>query len=230
MTRKAEGREAHGTAGSPQARGSAHLVALRLALLGGGSLVLILSSVLFLREMSDLDKATVATTGISEIAWVICWLVAVVLVGIYSILLVKHKRRSDETPFPSEDLKNILITFAVPMGIGGILGFLLVIFLTAAIGAALWVISFGIALLAASRRVPRFVTRLGWVVLSVGVTAIAYSWSDGTHPLPLVGVPEHLESPMLEANLIMGVSFGLIPICYSVFFMKACGRLRNTRG
>tara|TARA_Y100001933_G_scaffold253237_1_gene293255 strand:- start:139 stop:831 length:693 start_codon:yes stop_codon:yes gene_type:complete len=228
MIGNAEGSEAHGTAGYPPAWVSANLVALRLALLGGGSLVLILSSVLFLREMSDLDKGTVATTGISEIAWVVCWLVAVVLVGIYSMLLVMYGRRSDETPFPLGALKNILITFAVPMGIGGILGLLLVIFLTAAIGAALWVISFGTALLATRRRAPRSIARLGWVVISVGLTALFYSWSDGTHPLPLVGVPEHLESPMLEANLIMGVCFGLIPICYSVFFMKACGKLRNT--
>ena len=84
MTSNAKGGKAQRIAGSPQGRGSAYLAVLRLALQGGGSLVLILSSVLFLREMSDLDKGTVATTGISEIAWVVCWLVALLLVALYS--------------------------------------------------------------------------------------------------------------------------------------------------
>ena len=230
MTSKAKGGKAHQTPGSPQGRVSADFVVLRLALLGGGSLVLILSSVLFLREMSDLDRGTVATTGISEIAWTVCWLVALLLVALYSSLLVVHKGRSDGTAFPLGALKNILSTFGVSMVIGGGVGFMLVLLLTPAIGASLWAVSFGIALLATRRRAPRSLARLGWLVLSVGLTALAYAWSDGTYPLPLVGVPEHLESPMLEADLIIGVSFGLIPIFYSIFFMRACGRLRKTTG
>ena len=230
MTSNAKGGKAQRIAGSPQGRGSAYLAVLRLALLGGGSLVLILSSVLFLREMSDLDKGTVATTGISEIAWVVCWLVALLLVALYSSLLVLHKARSDGTAFPLGALKNIFRTFGVPMAIGGGVGFMLVLLLTAAIGAALWAVSFGIALLATRRRAPRSIARLGWLVLSVGLTALVYAWSDGAYPLPLVGVPEHLESPMLEANLIIGACFGLIPIFYSILCMRACGRLRKTTG
>ena len=230
MTSNAKGGKAQRIAGSPQGRGSAYLAVLRLALLGGGSLVLILSSVLFLREMSDLDKGTVATTGISEIAWAVCWLVALLLVALYSSLLVLHKARSDGTAIPLGALKNIFSTFGVPMVIGGGVGFILVLLLTAAIGAALWAVSFGIALLATRRRAPRSIARLGWLVLSVGLTALAYAWSDGAYPLPLVGVPEHLESPMLEANLIIGACFGLIPIFYSILCMRACGRLRKTTG
>ena len=141
MKSKAKGGKAHRVAGSPQGRVSAYLAVLRLALLGGGSLVLILSSVLFLREMSDLDKGTVATTGISEIAWAVCWLVALLLVALYSSLLALHKARSDGTAFPLGALKNILSTFGVPMVIGGGVGFILVLLLTPAIGAALWVLS-----------------------------------------------------------------------------------------
>ena len=230
MTSNAKGGKAQRIAGSPQGRGSAYLAVLRLALLGGGSLVLILSSVLFLREMSDLDKGTGGTTGISEIAWAVCWLVALLLVALSSSLLVLHKARSDGTAFPLGALKNIFSTFGVPMVIGGGVGFILVLLLTAAIGAALWAVSFGIALLATRRRAPRSIARLGWLVLSVGLTALAYAWSDGAYPLPLVGVPEHLESPMLEANLIIGACFGLIPIFYSILCMRACGRLRKTTG
>tara|TARA_B100000927_G_scaffold276271_1_gene256920 strand:+ start:147 stop:839 length:693 start_codon:yes stop_codon:yes gene_type:complete len=227
---KAKEVKAHRGAGSPQGRGSAYLAVLRLTLLGGGTLVLILSSVLFLREMSDLDKGTVATTGISELAWGVCWLVALLLVALYSILLALHKARSDGTAFPLGALKNILSTFGILMVIGGGVGFMLVLLLTPAIGAALWAVSFGIALLATRRRAPRSIARLGWLVLSVGVVALAYAWSDGAYPLPLVGVPEHLESPMLEADLIIGACFGLIPVFYSIFFMRACGTLRKTTG
>lgn len=225
-----KGGEAHGIGGSRKGQAPIYLGALRLALLGGGSLVLILSSVLFLREKADLERGTVALTGISETGWVACWLVAMLLVMVYSNLLVLRKARSEGTTFPILGLKKILSTCGVPVLIGGIVGALLVIFLTPAIGAALWSISFGSALLAVRGQAPRSIVILGWGILSAGLIALAYSWSDGAHPLPLVGVPEHLESPMLEADLIMGACFGLIPVLFGFFFMRACGGSEGTTG
>jgi len=230
VTNKVKGVEAHGIGESLKGQVPSYLGALRLALLGGGSLVLILSSVLFLRERADLDRGTVESTGISEPGWVACWLVALLLVIVYSSLLVLRKARSEGTTFPILGLKKILSTCGLPVVIGGIVGALLAMSVTPAIGAALWAASFGLAFIAARGQAPRSIVILGWVMLSAGLTALAYSWSDGAHPLPLFGVPEHLESPMLEADLIMGACFGLIPVLFGFFSMRAYVRPRRTEG
>ena len=146
-----------------------------------------------------------------------CWLIAMVLVAIYSGFLMLRESRSEGTPFPPKGLKKVLRACWVPMLIGGIVGTVLVISLTPAVGAAFWAACFGVALLATRGSAPRVISRLGWLILPSGLRAVAYSWSDGMHPLPLLGVPEHLESPMLEADLIMGVCFGLIPLVTGYF-------------
>jgi len=210
----------HGATGPLSGRASGYPGSLRSSLLGGGILVLILSSVLFLREHSDLERGTVGSTGIREIDWIACWLIAMVLVAIYSSFLMLRESRSEGTPFPPKGLKKVLGACWVPMLIGGIVGTVLVISLTPAVGAAFWAACFGVALLATRGSAPRVISRLGWLILPSGLMAVAYSWSDGMHPLPLLGVPEHLESPMLEADLIMGVCFGLIPLVYGAIFVK----------
>ena len=94
---------------------------------------------------------------------------------------------------------------------------------TAAEGASIWVICYGLALLATRGFAPRSIPWLGWVFLIAGIAAFVYACSDGANPLPGVGAPAHMESPMLEANLTMGVCFGVFHLIYGLIGMKTGG-------
>ena len=188
--------------------------------LGGGSLAVILSAVLFLREQADINNGTMEEKGISPGAWIICWMVALALTALFNVFLISRKSRLEGRPFFSSGLRMALRAFVPSMLAGGIIGITLALSVTPAIGASLWVIFYGLALLATRGLAPVSIPRLGWVLLAAGLAAFLYSWSDGAHPLPGLGFPEHMESPMLEANLIMGTCFGLVHLVYGVIVMR----------
>ena len=188
--------------------------------LAGGSLAVILSAVLFLREQADINNGTMEEKGISPGAWIICWMVALALTALFNVFLISRKSRQEGRPFFSSGLRMALRAFVPPMLAGGIIGIALALSVTPAIGASLWVIFYGMALLATRGLAPVSIPRLGWVLLVVGLAAFLYSWSDGAHPLPGLGIPEHMESPMLEANLIMGTCFGLVHLVYGLMVRR----------
>ena len=192
------------------------------ALFGGG-LALILAALIFLREQAAINDGTIAEKGISEPAWVICWIVALVLTGLFNAWLISRKAKREERPFFSPGLKMALRALVPPMIAGGVIGTALTLSGTAAIGASIWVICYGLALLATRSLAPKSIPRLGYAFLVAGILAFLFAWSDGENPLPGVGAPNHLESPMLEANLIMGISFGVFHLLYGFFVMKTAG-------
>ena len=198
--------------------------------LGGGTLATILSAVLFLREQADVVNGTVEEKGIAPGAWIMCWIVALILTAVFNGFLISRKSRAENRPFFSPGLKMALRAFVPPMLAGGIIGIALTLSVTPAIGASLWVIFYGLALLATRGLAPVSIPRLGWLLLVSGLVAFLYSWSDGAHPLPVLGVPQHMESPMLEANLIMGTCFGLVHLVYGVIVMRNSRREEESTG
>ncbi|MFP6864984.1 MAG: hypothetical protein VCA35_03505 [Roseibacillus sp.] len=188
----------------------------------GGSLAGILSSLIFLREQAAINSGE-NEKMITERAWVICWVVALILTGLFNAFLISRKSKREERAFFSPGLKLALRSFVPPMLAGGIMGTALTSE-TAAIGAAIWVICYGLALLATRSLAPKSIPRLGWAFLLAGIASFAYAWSDWDNPLPLVGAPDQMESPMLEANLIMGLCFGIFHLSYGLIVMKAGGQ------
>lgn len=184
----------------------------------GGSLAVILSSVLFFREESAIHGEDGAEQLISEGAWVLCWILALIVTGAFNTLLISRKSKREGRALFSPGLKMALRCIVPPMLAGGVMGTGLILSQTAtpAEGAAVWVICYGLALLATRGIAPKAIPRLGWLFLIAGMLAFTYAWSDSTHPLPVVGAPEHLESPMLEANLIMGICFGVFHLIYGL--------------
>lgn len=189
----------------------------------GGCLAVILSALIFLREQAAINDGTVGVRGITEGAWVICWMVALTLTGLFNAWLVSRKSKREGRIFFSPGLKTALRALVPPMLAGGVMGTGLTLSGTAAIGASVWVICYGVALLATRGLAPKSIPRLGWAFLVAGLAAFLYSWSDSANPLPGVGAPERMESPMLEANLIMGICFGLFHLIYGVIVMKTGG-------
>ena len=186
----------------------------------GGSLAVILAALIFLREQAALNDGTIAEKGISEPAWLACWFVALGLTSAFNSWLVARKSKREGRPFFSPGLKLALRAVIPPMLAGGVIGTGLTLSGTAALGAAIWIICYGLALLATTGLAPKSIPRLGWAFLIAGIISFLYAWSDGANPLPGIGAPDHLESPMLEANLMMGICFGLFHLCYGIIVMK----------
>ncbi|NIP98786.1 MAG: hypothetical protein GWO24_37440 [Akkermansiaceae bacterium] len=188
----------------------------------GGSLAVILSALLFFREQVVISGAAVSAEKlISEEAWVLCWVVALVVTSSFNAFLVSRKSKREGRPFFSPGLKMALRAAIPPMLAGGVMGTGLTLSGTAAVGAAVWVICYGLALLATRGFAPKSIPLLGWAFLLMGTGSFLYTCSDGANPLPGIGAPAHMESPMLEANLIMGLSFGLFHLIYGFIVMKA---------
>lgn len=187
----------------------------------GGILALILSALLYFREDLAIAGGGDAPTLMSEAAWIGCWLVALVVTGVFNSILIKRKSSRSETPFFSPGLKMALRALVPPMLAGGVMGVghALSTGGTAAGCAAIWVICYGLALLATIGISPRSIRWLGWSFLLAGVMIYMFAWSDGGHPLPWFGAMDHMESPMLEANLIMGLCFGIFHVVYGLIVM-----------
>ena len=81
-----------------------------------------------------------------------------------------------------------------------------------------------LALLATRSLAPKSIPRLGWAFLLAGIASFAYAWSDGANPLPGMGATDHMESPILEANLIMGLFFGIFHLSYGLIVLKTGGQ------
>ena len=184
----------------------------------GGALAVILAAVLFFREQATIAGEAAAEKLISEEAWIICWMVALIVVGSFNTFLISRKSKREGRPLFSPGLKMALWAIVPPMLAGGVMGTGLITSQTAtpAEGAAVWVVCYGLALLSTRGFAPKSILRLGWVFLITGLAAFTYAWSDGQNPLPVVGAPDHMESPMLEANLIMGITFGVFHIVYGL--------------
>ncbi len=187
----------------------------------GGVVAVILSVLLYFREEVAMRGGDAEVVLMTEAAWVFCWLVALVGTGAFNAILIGRKAAREKGPFFSPGLKMALRMLVPPMLVGGVLGVGHVLSAagTAAGTAAIWTMCYGIALLATTGIAPRSIRWLGWFFLAAGVAVYLFVWSDGAHPRPGVGAPDHLESPMLEANLIMGACFGGFHLIYAVVVM-----------
>ena len=139
--------------------------------LGGGTLATILSAVLFLREQADLVNGTVEQKGIAPGAWIMCWIVALILTAVFNGFLISRKSRSEKRPFFSPGLKMALRAFVPPMLAGGIIGIALTLSVTPAIGASLWVIFYVFSLHATLGLFPDSIPLVVGLFLVAGLAA-----------------------------------------------------------
>ena len=188
----------------------------------GGILAVILSTLLYFREDRAIGGSEDAPSLMSEEAWIGCWLFAMLITGVFNSILIARKSAISKATFFSPGLKMALRGLVPPMLAGGVLGMGHVLSEggTAAGCAAIWVICYGLSLLATIGIAPRSIRWLGWIFLLSGVVAYLYVWSDDGHPLPFIGSFDPFESPMLEANLIMGICFGVFHLIYGVIVMQ----------
>ncbi|NNC89340.1 MAG: hypothetical protein HKN82_12845 [Akkermansiaceae bacterium] len=181
------------------------------AALFGGGLAICLAAALFGRTRMILAADGEAGPVMDDPTWILIWLVALVVTGGVNVLLISRKSKRDGHAFFSPGLKHAMRAIAPPMAAGGLLGIGHILWLggTVAGGAAIWVICYGLALLATQGFAPKSMARLGWAMLLAGAAAYGVIW---TLHGPSAAIPAG--TAMQTANLIMGTCFGVFHLVY----------------
>jgi hypothetical protein len=95
------------------------------------------------------------------------------------------------------------------MLVGGVLGICLILLRgEASLGALVWVLCYGLALLSTSHFSPRSLLRLGWAFLVVGLGFTLWHLSRPIQVSP--------EAQTAMASLYLGATFGALHIAYAV--------------
>lgn len=133
------------------------------------------------------------------------WIAVLGVVTALNLALLHRGARERGEPFFSSGMKLTFRSLTAPMAAGGVLG--IVVALShgwLAFAAALWVVFYGLALLATHGFAPRPLLRLGVAFTLAGLAAATLTGSGWLAR----------GSDALTANLIMGATFGLLHLVY----------------
>ncbi|MFM2169576.1 MAG: hypothetical protein RIS79_3947 [Verrucomicrobiota bacterium] len=124
------------------------------------------------------------------------------------VLLAREAKRRDQA-FVSEGMKMALRAVSPPLIVGGVLAGGLVIWLqNLTLAALIWVLCYGLALLATASFSPKSLTRLGWAFVIAGL-ALFLVWAAN-------GEVRDLRTDLGPASLVMALTFGLLHIVYAI--------------
>jgi hypothetical protein len=124
------------------------------------------------------------------------------------VLLAREARRRDQA-FVSEGMKMALRAVSPPLIVGGVLAGGLVIWLqNLTLAALIWVLCYGLALLATASFSPKSLTRLGWAFVIAGLVLFLV-WAAN-------GEVRDLRTDLGPASLVMALTFGLLHIVYAI--------------
>lgn len=158
-------------------------------------------------------RHALASEGTSPVMCGVCflnmWLSILAVTSVLNVVLLAREARRRGQPFVSEGMRMALRAFAPPMLVGGVVGIGLIVFMHQLVLAALlWVLGYGLALLATASFSPRSLIRLGWAFVVAGLLLfLAWAASSDIRLLPSDEGP---------ASLVMGVTFGLLHVIYAV--------------
>lgn len=144
--------------------------------------------------------------GVSRTGFVAAWLGVLGVVAVFNTWLLWREARERRASFPSASTIHGLKALAPPMMACGLLGLLAALSGGDLVGGVLmWVIGYGLALLATASFAPRSIRSLGWAFLATG---LAWALWNG------VG-PEGGLEPTREAAKIMAATFGGFHLVYA---------------
>jgi len=145
------------------------------------------------------------------------WIGTLVLTAISNTYFIWRGAKQRSEPFVSSGMKLALISLMPSMLCAGfltlgliVLGLLISIPTLVFFLPAIWMVFYGLGLLATSHFAPRSITLLGWVFLFSGFAASCYlPYCAGYHEL---GSIPYFNS---AGNFMMGVTFGLYHLIYA---------------
>lgn len=137
------------------------------------------------------------------------WLGILFVTGVVNVCLLAREAARRGQPLVSDGMRMALRAIGAPLLAGGVLGIGLVVHLQAHVMAALlWVVCYGLALLATSSFSPRSLVRLGWAFILLGLV-LFWAWA-ANNDIRLLRTDEAV------ASVLMGATFGLCHLVYGI--------------
>jgi hypothetical protein len=123
-------------------------------------------------------------------------------------LLAREAARRGQS-LVSDGMKMALRAVSPPLIVGGVLAGGLVIWLqNLTLAALIWVLCYGLALLATASFSPKSLTRLGWAFVIAGLVLFLV-WAAN-------GEVRDLRTDLGPASLVMALTFGLLHVVYAI--------------
>ncbi len=145
----------------------------------------------------------------SDTAFLAVWLGILLVASVLNVVLLRQEAAHRGQPFISKDMRMAVRALAPPLLVGGCVGMGLIIFLhNLTLAAVIWILCYGLALLATASFSPRSLTRLGWAFVVAGLL-LFFAWAANTDMLML-------SSDVGPASLAMGLTFGLLHVAYAL--------------
>ncbi|MES2735536.1 MAG: hypothetical protein V4672_04410 [Verrucomicrobiota bacterium] len=143
------------------------------------------------------------------------WLGILAITSTVNVALLAREASRRGQPLVSEGMRMALRAILPPLLVGGVFGTCLIIYLqNHVVATLLWVVCYGLALLATASFSPRSLVRLGWIFIILG---LGLFWAYAAN-----GDIRLLSQDDAIANLIMGLTFGVCHVGYAaaVFFSR----------
>lgn len=149
--------------------------------------------------------------------FLVLWLGILAVTSVLNVYLLSGDARRRGQPFLSEGMRMALRAILPPMLVGGVLGIGLLVYqhnLTMA--ALIWIICYGLALLATASFSPRSLLRLGWAFVISGLALFLVWAANGD--IRMWPTHEGLAPFRMSAtaSFAMGATFGLLHIVYAI--------------
>lgn len=157
-------------------------------------------------------RHALATSGeavMGEKGFLAVWLLILGLTSVLNFVLLAREASRRSQPFVSQGMRMALKAFAPPMLVGGCLGVGLIVWLhNLTLAALIWILCYGLALLATASFSPRSLIRLGWAFVVTGLL-LFFAWAVNRDV-------DMLPSDLAPASLAMGLTFGLLHVIYGL--------------
>jgi hypothetical protein len=145
----------------------------------------------------------------SNATFLIIWHGILAACTVLNVMLLAREARRRDQAFVSEGMKMALRAVSPPLIVGGVLAGGLVIWLqNLTLAALIWVLCYGLALLATASFSPKSLTRLGWAFVIAGLVLFLV-WAAN-------GEVRDLRTDLGPASLVMALTFGLLHIVYAI--------------
>lgn len=132
--------------------------------------------------LTALGAAMLASGPVSREAWLAIWMVAAVVAGATGAVTMVHKARRSRVPLLAEPGRKFALSFAPPLLVGAVLT--LPVFRTGDLQllAAMWLLLYGVAILAGSSHSVVVVPAMGASFLVLGLVTLVCpaAWRDLT--------------------------------------------------